>query len=401
MIAPKKHKEEEQRIKDLESYSILDTLPETDFDNLTMLVAEICGTPVSFVTFIDKDRQWFKSCFGISIDETSRDDAFCAHAINEPNDIFIIPDSRKDERFHDNPFVIGEPYLVFYAGIPLLSENGLPLGTLCVMDQKPRELTQSQISSLKALSDQTQKILELRSNKIKLEETMRKLEEKNQELGKFAYIAAHDLKSPLNNIAALTRIFMDNYKASIDAEGQEILNLIKSSSDKLKNMIQSLLEYTKSDKVMGEDGIEVNLQILQEELCNLFVFKNNCLITLESNLNSIKVNKAAIDQIMINLVANAIKYNDKEITEIVIEVIDEKTFYKILVTDNGPGISKKDHKKIFQIFEVLSAEDRFGESGNGIGLATVKKTIESLGGTIHVESEIGKGAKFIFTIRKT
>lgn len=401
MIAPKKHKEEEKRIKDLESYSILDTFPETDFDNLTMLAAEICGTPVSFVTFIDKDRQWFKSCFGISIDETSRDDAFCAHAINEPNDIFIIPDSRKDERFHDNPYVIGEPYLVFYAGIPLLSENGLPLGTLCVMDQKPRELTQSQISSLKALSDQTQKILELRLNKIKLEETMRKLEEKNQELGKFAYIAAHDLKSPLNNIAALTRIFMDNYKTSIDAEGQEILNLIKSSSDKLKNMIQSLLEYTKSDKVIGEDQVEINLQILQEELCNLFVFKNNCLITLESNLNSIKVNKAALDQIMINLVANAIKYNDKEITEIVIEVIDEKTFYKIIVSDNGPGISKKYHEKIFQIFEVLSAEDRFGESGNGIGLATVKKTIESLGGTIHVESEIGKGAKFVFTISKT
>src|SRR3954469_4554486 len=142
MIKPEKYKSEEERIKSLESYSILDTLPEMDFDNLTSIAAEICGTPISLVTFVDEERQWFKSRFGLDTHETHRDYAFCAHAINMPNDIFIVPDSREDVRFFDNPIVTGDPHVIFYAGVPLITEKGMPLGTLCVIDQMPRELTQ-------------------------------------------------------------------------------------------------------------------------------------------------------------------------------------------------------------------------------------------------------------------
>ena len=114
----------------------------------------------------------------------------------------------------------------------------------------------------------------------------------------------------------------------------------------------------------------------------------------------VKTNKTAIEQILINLVANAIKYNDKENAAIEIEVLEEDDFYKISVDDNGPGILKDYHEIIFQIFEVVSNQDRFGKKGNGIGLATVKKIVEDLGGTIRVESEMGKGSKFIFTIAR-
>lgn len=165
-------------------------------------------------------------------------------------------------------------------------------------------------------------------------------------------------------------------------------------------MIDGLLEYSKTDKILNENKTEVNLQVLKNDISNLFVFKDNCSITFKSNIYSVKTNKTAIEQILINLVANAIKYNDKEIAAIEIEVVEEEFVYKFSVNDNGSGILKEDLERIFQIFEVLSTQDRFGQKGNGIGLATVKKIVEDLGGTIYVESEIGKGSKFIFTIGK-
>lgn len=400
MITPEKHKKEDERIKLLESYSILDTLPEIDYDNLTAIAAEICGTPISLISFVDKERQWFKSHHGLNVSETSRDYSFCAYAINDPDNVFIIGDSRKDVRFHNNPIVSGDPNVIFYAGVPLINENGLPLGTLCVIDHEPKTLTQNQIRSLKALSDQTMKLLDLRLKSVELEKAMVKLEKKNQELERFANIAAHDLKSPLANVSGLADFFIENYGFNINAEGHEIINLIKSSSDKLREMIDGLLEYSKTDKIMTENKTEVNLQVLKKEISSLLIFKNNCSIVFKSNIDSIKTNKTAIEQILINLVTNAIKYNDKEIAEIEIEVFEEMNFYKISVNDNGQGILKEDYERIFNIFEVVSTQDRFGIKGNGMGLATVKKIVEDLGGDIYVISEIGKGSKFIFTIGK-
>ena len=400
MIIPEKYIQEEERIKLLESYSILDTLPEADYDDLTLIASQICGTPIALITFLDEERQWFKSHKGLDISETPRDYSFCAYAINDPENIFIIPDARNDIRFHDNPIVAGQPNVIFYAGVPLTNEDGLPLGTICVIDHKPKILTPAQIRSLKALSEQTMRLLELRLNKSKLEQTLVRLEKKNEELERFAYIAAHDLKSPLANISGLTDFFIDHYNEVIDAEGHEIMNLIKSSSSKLKEMIDSLLAYSKSNVKEKENYTEVPISVLEKELSDLFIFKNNCSITFKSNVKFLYTNKTGIEQILINLITNAIKYNDKENVEIVIEIIEDYDCYKIAVSDNGPGILKEYHTSIFEIFEVVSTVDRYGEKGNGIGLAIVKKIIEGLGGTIHVESDMGKGSTFKFTLAR-
>ncbi|RKS94209.1 GAF sensor signal transduction histidine kinase [Flavobacterium limicola] len=400
MIVPEKYIKEEERIKLLESYSILDTLPEADYDNLTLIASQICGTPIALITFLDEERQWFKSHTGLDISETPRDYSFCAYAINDPKNIFVIPDARNDIRFHDNPIVVGQPNVIFYAGVPLTNEDGLPLGTICVIDHKPKVLTPAQIRSLKALSEQTMKLLELRLNKLQLEKAMKALEQKNQELERFAYIAAHDLKSPLANISGLTDFFIDNYNESIDEDGKEVINLIKSSSSKLREMIDSLLSYTKSNATEKDNNSEIQLSILEKELSNLFVFNNNCSISFKSNVSSLYTNKTALEQILINLVTNAIKYNDKENIQIEIEIIEQNDFYKIVVGDNGPGILKEDQKAIFEIFEVGSKVDRYGVKGNGIGLATVKKIVEDLGGSIAIESEMGKGSKFKFTLAR-
>ncbi|MDF2450065.1 MAG: histidine kinase response regulator hybrid protein [Bacteroidota bacterium] len=400
MVVPDKHEREKERLKSLESYSILDSLPEKDYDDLTTIAAEICGTPISLVTLVDENRQWFKSHHGVNITETPIEYAFCSHTISSSEKIFIVNDSREDERFHDNPLVTHSPHVIFYAGVPLINHEGLPLGTLCVIDHKPRNLNERQITSLKALASQVMNLLELRKNKNDLEKALKIVQENNFELERFAYIAAHDLKSPLNNISALTGILRDSMGSEISDETQQIISHIESSSDKLKTLIDALLNYSKATQVVKHTKTDVDLTNLRNELSGLFKFKDNFNFRVLSSLSTITVNKIAIDQILLNLIANAIKYSDKDIVKIDLHITDQGDRYEFHFIDNGPGFTNEKLDKAFDIFETFNTVDKYGRSGNGIGLAIVKKTIESLGGTIYIDSEHKGGAKFVFTLEK-
>lgn len=170
MLKPAIPHNEAKRIEALHEYSILDTLPEKDFDDITKLAAHICGTPISTITLIDSTRQWFKSNYGLTSREGSRDFAFCAHAINQPDEVFIVPDSREDERFADNPLVTGDPHVIFYAGVPLVNPDGFALGTICIIDTKPGKLSNEQKDALKAISNQVVQLLELRKKNLELDE---------------------------------------------------------------------------------------------------------------------------------------------------------------------------------------------------------------------------------------
>jgi diguanylate cyclase (GGDEF)-like protein len=163
MLRPPKPDNETERLAALRGYEILDTAPETSFDDLVMIASAVCGMPISTVSLIDADRQWFKARTGLENRESPRDVAFCAHAILQPDTMMIVPDATEDPRFRDNPLVLGEPCIRFYAGAPLLGIEGLPLGTLCVMDREPRKLLPHQAEALNALSRQVSRLLELRS----------------------------------------------------------------------------------------------------------------------------------------------------------------------------------------------------------------------------------------------
>lgn len=151
---------EAQRLLALRRFGVLDTAPEAIFDNITNAIANICEVPMALISLVDNDRQWFKSAYGLDVKETPREIAFCSHAIEDERRLCEVKDVAADSRFADNPLVVGEPGIRFYAGSPLVSYDGFAIGTLCVLDRVPRELNPHQRAALAALSDAVIAIME-------------------------------------------------------------------------------------------------------------------------------------------------------------------------------------------------------------------------------------------------
>ncbi|RZJ34374.1 MAG: GAF domain-containing protein, partial [Chryseobacterium sp.] len=173
---------EQKRLEALISYRILDTDEEADYDDLTEIAAAICDVPIALISFVDKDRQWFKSHYGLNVDQTDRCHSFCSHAIENPEQLMQVEDAQLDQRFHENPLVTGSPDIRFYAGMPLLDKDGFALGSLCVIDQIPRLLTQIQQKALRTLAQQVIDKLSLRRNNRELQIINQQLTEINGKL---------------------------------------------------------------------------------------------------------------------------------------------------------------------------------------------------------------------------
>ena len=396
METPKLPENELQRLSILSEYLLLDTLPEAEYDNITKLIATICNAPVSLITMIDKDRNFFKSHQGVPMQESPRDISFCGHAILSDDPIFIVKDARLDSRFIDNPLV-DLADAIFYAGVPLINPEGLALGTLCIFDHEPRDLSELQIDALITLGKQVITSMELRRKNLKLEFTRKELFQHNLELKQFASHVSHDLKSPLANIISLTDFLKDDLIDDISVESLEQLNYISDSAIILKDYIDGILLHYKADELLLAKKEDVLLSALTENIKQLLVEKGDILVCAGEDVVH-NINKSALTQILINLVDNALKFNDKKPRIITIAYFDEGNFHKFVVADNGIGIEEHNQEIIFKLFTTVF--DKNTKTSTGIGLSTIKSLVNKLGGEISLASKIGEGSAFTFTIAK-
>ncbi|MGA7750735.1 MAG: GAF domain-containing protein, partial [Gallionella sp.] len=198
---------EAQRLETLRGYNVLDTPPELAFDDLTLLAAQICQVPIAVVSLVDENRQWFKSIIGLSATETSRDAAFCAHAILNSDELLEVRDAQLDPRFTDNPLVTADPHIRFYAGAPLVAPDGLALGTLCVIDRVPRVLNAEQQNALRALSRTVIAQLELRRTLAAHRRAEEQLQSLNVSLDQKIEARSAQLKNAYHRLERLTKLY--------------------------------------------------------------------------------------------------------------------------------------------------------------------------------------------------
>jgi anti-sigma regulatory factor (Ser/Thr protein kinase) len=248
--------DEAARLAALRRYRILDTAPEQAFDDLTLLASYVCDAPMALLTLIDSSRQWFKSKVGLTLTETHRNVAFCTHAIQKPDEIMVVPNTLSDQRFSNNPFVVGEPKIRFYAGAPLVTPDGYALGTLCVIDRVPRSLSPQQTAALDALRRQAQAQLELRHN---LQELRAALEQRDYAERKREQLIV-ELRQSLDNVNKLSGLkqFCSTCQMNLT------LPAVPSSIHKVSEGVTQML----AGKGWKEDDIiKVDLA-LQEALAN-------------------------------------------------------------------------------------------------------------------------------------
>jgi signal transduction histidine kinase len=398
---------EKERLLKLKEYSILDTPAEESFDEIVKLASIICKVPISTISLIDEKRQWFKAKVGLPLNETSREVAFCAHVVNG-DDLMIVNDAMEDDRFFDNPLVTSDPDIRFYAGMPLITPDGNKLGTICVIDNVPRTLTDEQKFALQILAKNVITLLELRLKNNNLSDTLTTLYTQSNEIERvnnintrLLSILAHDLKNPLGIIQQVTEMYVAK-EISVNDMDEIFIELKKNATNAL-NMLNEVLQWGTS-QVEGKatEYKDFNLYDLveqkNEDYYLLLKSKGNRLINLcEKELN-FNADLNMMRFILRNLIMNANKFT-KDGT-ISIKTIDSDDFVEVVVTDTGVGMKPSQISRLFQWETRQSSDGTSGEKGTGLGLLICNEFVHKQGGKIWVESSLGKGSSFHFTISK-
>lgn len=239
-MIPEQYKEEEERLKETRSFSVINSSPEEEYDNITKIAAYILDVPVSLITLVDEDTQWFKSNHGTEVKEIPRDIAFCTHVFNNPESALVVEDASKDDRFKDNPLVTEDPKIRFYAGIPLVS-NGYPIGSICVLDTEPRKITEDKVETLRALANQTMQLLFLRKKNKELEQAYELIQHQNKELQTFIQNTITGKVNPLKGIVNLCKFYERTYHNTFDDRAEIIFEEIKEEMAMLKVKVEEFM----------------------------------------------------------------------------------------------------------------------------------------------------------------
>lgn len=335
-----------QRLTALQEFGIMDTPPETEFSEITDLLADLLEVPVALITFVDNDRQWFKANTGLDFTETPVDQAICAHALLQ-NDLLEIPDTLEDPRTADNPLCLGPDGVRFYAGQPMVTRAGLPLGSLCVLDRKPRQLSPVQRRLLRVMADQIMRQLELRVA----------LEAQNVLQSE----ADHRVKNSLQSMSAIVRIYTRTVR---DGAALEALGAIQRRIDAVAALHEELQNDDGSASVDSAAYLTRVMNLLQESAPANISFRTRFAPAM------LRSDQAAnLAMIISEFTANSIKHAFPDGIEGEISVhldLTETGFFRLECADNGVG---------------QETDDQPRSRTSGIGLSLVSAAAASLGGT--------------------
>ena len=389
--------DESERLEALRNYQILDTGVEQAYQDIVELAGAICNTPIAAITLVDADRQWFKARVGLDATETSRDLAFCAHAIHS-RQLFIVPDATLDERFFDNPLVTQAPNIRFYAGAPLFNQGGHILGTLCTIDRKPNSLNDFQQRALAILARQVMQLLELRRAVHQLDQTSQELRISNASKDRLLSILSHDLKTPFIGLVGLSQMISENWQEMPRSEIKELADDLATSAESGLRLVEQMLEWAMLEgKGFTNGPTHFDLRLLLEDVLSTLssVAKQK---GIDLNIHPGPPSRVHADADMCrslfqNLVSNALKFTPPG-GSVSIALFAEGDIVQCEVRDTGLGMSPGRVKQLLAANSTYSTDGTSGEKGTGLGLVLCKQRLERNRGSLSITSEPGRGSTF-------
>ncbi len=304
--------DEAERLAELHATGILDSRPEEIYDRVTRLASWIAATPISLVSLVDADRQWFKSRVGLEASETSRDLAFCAHAILRPSELMVVEDTHTDPRFARNPLVREAPFIRFYAGAPLVTRSGHALGTLCVIDQVPRQLDEDSTEALRTLAGLVMAQIELGIVNTDLREALVGVAAASRAKSAFLATMSHEIRTPLNAIIGMSGLLL---REGLPERQERFAGIIRRSGEHLLHVVNDVLDYSRIEAGHVElDIAAIDVVAVAEEVVELFggaPGEGRVTIEVDESVpRRVEADARRVRQILSNLVGNAVKFDE-------------------------------------------------------------------------------------------
>ena len=370
----------------IEDYRVLGEAPEADLQGLVQLAATVCGVPTAVINLIDDRFQHQIAAVGIEPAVCSREDSMCAVVFRKPGHT-VVTDASLDERFAGNPFVTGEVANVkFYASSPLITPMGVPIGTICIFDEVPRELPEDESAALALIARQIVDVLELRR-------ISRELGESNEQLENFAAQVAHDLRNPLTALTGYIELAADVPEVADLPAASRALARAESVADRMSGMIARLLDYARvGGSPIRRTAVDVEPLVAStmEDLRSAGE-DNGAEVTVEASV-PVQADPTLAGVLVQNLVGNAVKFAGigGRLPWVVVSVGTVASGVRIVVDDNGPGVPVAERELVLEPLERGSNAEA---PGFGIGLATCRRIVESHGGRLGIDDSPLGGAR--------